>query len=104
MPTAPRCFKSPRPRSEKSKRREQEERNTRATHAFGKHRPLPRGLTCGGTPNMADQLEQMKQKYQSVLTTIQQQGIPLPHANRDASRLTTQGEPTSSRRKTKCGT
>lgn len=50
---------------------------------------------------MADQLEQMKQKYQSVLNTIQQQGIRLTHVNMDGSKLYIQGEATSEQAKNK---
>ena len=50
---------------------------------------------------MADQLEQMKQKYQPVLNTIQQQGIRLTHVNMEGSKLFIQGDASSEQAKNK---
>ena len=50
---------------------------------------------------MPDQLEQMKQKYQSVLNTIQQQGIRLTHVNMEGNKLFIQGDAPSEQDKNK---
>lgn len=50
---------------------------------------------------MADQLEQMKQKYQSVFSTIQEQGIRLTHVNMEGNKLFIQGDASSEQAKNK---
>src|SRR5581483_2648334 len=50
---------------------------------------------------MADQLEQMKQKYQSVFTAVQQQGIRLTHVNMEGDKLFIQGDASSEQAKNK---
>jgi|SRR5579884_3371431 len=50
---------------------------------------------------MADQLEQMRQKYQSVFTAVQQQGIRLTHVNMEGNKLFIQGDASSEQAKDK---
>ena len=50
---------------------------------------------------MADQLDQMKQKYESVFNTIQQQGVRLTHVHMDGNKLFIQGDASSDEAKNK---
>ena len=50
---------------------------------------------------MTNELEQMKQKYQSVLNTMQEQGIRLTHVNMEGNKLFLQGDATSEQSKNK---
>ncbi|HZU27606.1 MAG TPA: LysM peptidoglycan-binding domain-containing protein [Bryobacteraceae bacterium] len=50
---------------------------------------------------MADQLEQMKQKYQSVFTAVQQEGVRLTHVNMEGNKLFIQGDASSEQAKNK---
>jgi nucleoid-associated protein YgaU len=50
---------------------------------------------------MAEQLDQMKQKYQSVLNAIQQQGVSLTHVNMQGDKLFIQGDASSEQAKNK---
>ncbi|HLJ50038.1 MAG TPA: LysM peptidoglycan-binding domain-containing protein [Bryobacteraceae bacterium] len=50
---------------------------------------------------MADQLDQMKQKYESVFNIVQQQGVRLTHVNMDGNKLFIQGDASSEEAKNK---